>query len=399
MHPADEIRGVKSNRLSNKKIILGVTGSIACVECVRLARELIRHGASVVPVMSPAATKIVNPDALWFATGNKPVVELSGKTEHVFFCGKVKDPVDLLLISPCTSNTISKIAHGIDDTPVTTFATTAIGSNIPVMIVPGMHISMYDHKIIQDNIIKCRKLGITFVGPSFVGNKAKMADIDEIVANVIKKIGRQDLSGKKVLVIGGSTTEKIDEVRVISNISSGKTAVWLTKNAFYRDADVELWYGQSQEPVPDFIKTTRFTCVNDLLKLLKNTNMKKFDIIFVCAAIADYIPKKQKGKIPSEKNKLVLELQKAPKIISKLREYSPKAKLVGFKIEKNTDRLTEKTFDLLKKNHLDFVVGNTVTGFDSEENEIWIIDKKGNSVHKKEKKEHLTDIIIDATLK
>ncbi|GAG15652.1 unnamed protein product, partial [marine sediment metagenome] len=81
MHPADEIRGVKSNRLSNKKIILGVTGSIACVECVRLARELIRHGASVVPVMSPAATKIVNPDALWFATGNIPVVELSGKTE------------------------------------------------------------------------------------------------------------------------------------------------------------------------------------------------------------------------------------------------------------------------------------------------------------------------------
>lgn len=399
MHPADEIRGVKSNRLSNKKIILGVTGSIACVECVRLARELIRHGASVVPVMSPAATKIVNPDALWFATGNRPIVELSGKTEHVFFCGKVKDPVDLLLISPCTSNTISKIAHGIDDTPVTTFAITAIGSNIPVMIVPGMHISMYDHKIIQDNIIKCRKLGITFVGPSFVGNKAKMADIDEIVANVIKKIGRQDLSGKKVLVIGGSTTEKIDDVRVISNISSGKTAVWLTKNAFYRDADIELWYGQSQEPVPDFIKTTRFTCVNDLLKLLKNTNMKKFDIIFVCAAIADYIPKKQKGKIPSEKNKLVLELQKAPKIISKLREYSPKAKLVGFKIEKNTDRLTEKIFDLLKKNHLDFVIGNTTKNLNSEKSEIWIIDKKGNCNHHKGKKEQLTDTIIDTVLK
>ncbi len=399
MHPADEIRGVKSNRLSNKKIILGVTGSIACVECVRLARELIRHGTSVVPVMSPAATKIVNPDALWFATGNIPVVELSGKTEHVFFCGKVKDPVDLLLISPCTSNTISKIAHGIDDTPVTTFATTAIGSNIPVMIVPGMHISMYDHKIIQDNIIKCRKLGIGFVEPSFVGNKAKMADIDEIVAKVIKKIGRQDLSGKKVLVIGGSTTEKIDDVRVISNISSGKTAVWLAKNAFYRNADVELWYGQSQESVPDFIKTTRFTCVNDLLKLLKNTNMKKFDIIFVCAAIADYIPKKQKGKIPSEKNKLVLELQKAPKIISKLREYSPKAKLVGFKMEKNTDRLTEKTFDLLKKNHLDFVIGNTTKNLNSEKSEIWIIDKKGNSVHKKGKKEQLTDTIIDTVLK
>ena len=399
MHPADEIRGVISNRLSNKKIILGVTGSIACVECVRLARELIRHGASVFPVMTRSATKIISPDALWFATGNQPIVELSGKTEHVFFCGKVKDPVDLLLISPCTSNTISKIAHGVDDTSVTTFATTAIGSKIPIIIVPGMHISMYDHKIVQDNIIKCRKLGINFVEPSFVGNKAKMADIDEIVANVIKKIGRQDLSGKKVLVIGGSTAEKIDDVRVISNLSSGKTAVWLAKNAFYRDADVELWYGQSQESVPGFIKTKRFTCVNDLLKMLKDTSMKKFDIIFVCAAIADYIPKKQKGKIPSEKNKLVLEMKKAPKIISKLREQAPKTIIIGFKIEKNTDRLTEKAFDLLKKNHLDFVVGNTDTAFDSEKNEIWIIDKKGNSVHKKGKKEHLTNIIIDTALK
>jgi len=399
MHPADEIRGVKSNRLSNKKIILGVTGSIGCVECVRLARELIRHGASVFPVMTRSATKIISPNALWFATGNPPIVELSGKTEHVFFCGKVKDPADLLLISPCTSNTISKIAHGIDDTSVTTFVTTAIGSKIPVMIVPGMHISMYNHKIVQDNIIKCRKLGITFVEPLFVGNKAKMADIDEIVANVIKKIGRQDLSDKKVLIMGGSTAEKIDDVRVISNLSSGKTAVWLAKNMFYRDADVELWYGQSQEAVPGFIKTIRFTCVNDLLKMLKNTNMKKFDIIFVCAAIADYIPKKHKGKIPSEKNNLVLEMKKAPKIISKLREQAPKTTIIGFKIEKNTGRVTEKAFDLLKKNHLDFVVGNTDTAFDSEENEIWIINKKGDIVHKKDKKEHLTNIIIDTILK
>ena len=278
MHPTDEIRGVKSNKLSNKKIILGVTGSIACVECVRLSRELIRHGAEVFPVMTPAATKIICPDAFWFATGNQPIFEISGKTEHVFFCGKVKDPVDLLLISPCTSNTISKIAHGIDDTPVTTFATTAIGSELPVVVVPAMHVSMYDHKIIQENIKKCKKLGISFVGPSVIGKKAKMADIDEIVANVIKKIGRQDLSGKNVLVIGGSTAEKIDDVRIISNLSSGKTAVWLAKNIFYRDGNVELWYGQSQEPVPDYIKTIKFSCIDDLSKLLKNTDISELEI-------------------------------------------------------------------------------------------------------------------------
>ena len=159
MHPADEIRGSKSKRLSKKRIVLAVTGSIVAVETIKLSRELIRHGAEVFPVMTPSATKIIHPDSLWFATGNKPIIELSGKTEHVSFCGRVKNPADLLLISPCTANTISKIAHGIDDTAVSTFATTAIGSGVPILIVPAMHLSMYDHKIIQENIKKCKKAG------------------------------------------------------------------------------------------------------------------------------------------------------------------------------------------------------------------------------------------------
>ena len=151
MHPSDEIRGVKSIRLSKKRIVLGVTGSIAAVECVRLSRELIRHGAEVFPVMTHSATKIIHPGSLEFATGNGPIIELSGKTEHVSFCGRVEKPVDLLLILPCTANTISKIAHGVDDTSVTTFATTAIGSGIPILVVPAMHLSMYDHKIVQES--------------------------------------------------------------------------------------------------------------------------------------------------------------------------------------------------------------------------------------------------------
>ena len=399
MHPSDEIRGVKSNRLLNKKIILGITGSIASVESVKLSRELIRHGAEVIPVMTTAATKIINPDALWFATGNQPIVELSGKTEHVFYCGKVKDPADLLLISPCTSNTISKIAHGIDDTSVTTFATTAIGSKIPIIIVPAMHVSMYNHTIIQDNIKKLKKININLIEPSIIRNKAKMANIDEIVANVIKETGKHDLKGKNILIIGGSTAEKIDDVRIITNISSGKTAIWLAKNSFLRNGNVELWYGQSNEPIPGYIKTRRFTCTNDLLKLLKNTDMKKFDVIFVCAAIADYAPKKQKGKIPSDKNKIIIEMQKTPKIISKLRKLSPKSKIIGFKIEDNPSKLKRKSTNLLKTNQLDLVVGNTTKGFKKDDNEIWIINKKGKTIHKKGKKENLTNIIIDQTLR
>lgn len=160
MHPADEIRGVKSKRLAKKRIVLGITGSIAAVESVKLSREFIRHGAEIFPVMTHSATKIIHPDSLEFATGNKPIIELTGKTEHVSFCGRVKEPADLFIISPCTANTISKIAHGIDDTAVTTFATTAIGSDIPMLIVPAMHLSMYDHKIVQKNVLKCKEVGV-----------------------------------------------------------------------------------------------------------------------------------------------------------------------------------------------------------------------------------------------
>jgi phosphopantothenoylcysteine decarboxylase/phosphopantothenate--cysteine ligase len=395
MHPADEIRGVKSKKLSKKKIVLGVTGSIAAVETVKLARELIRHGADVIPVMTKASTRIIHPDSLEFATGNKPIIELTGKTEHVLFCGKVKHPVDLLIISPCTANTISKIAYGVDDTPVTTFASTAIGSNIPFIIVPAMHISMYNHKILQENIKKCKKTGISFVEPAIVGNKAKMAETNEIVEFVIKTIGKQDLAKKNILVIGGATAEPIDSIRVLTNRSSGKTAISLANNAYERGANIELWYGYSKEPVPPYIPHKNFETIDDLLKLLQTNNMKKFDIIILCAAIADYLPKKHKGKIPSGKKKLILEMSPAPKIIQKIKTITPKSKIIAFKVEQQKDNLKNKAYDLLKKNKLDFVIGNTVSAFAKDKNEIWIIDKKGKTIHKKGNKEELSNHILN----
>jgi len=396
MHPAEEIRGSKSKTLSEKKIVLGVTGSIAAVECVKLARELIRHGAEVYPVMTHDATKIIHPYVLEFATGNKPVVEITGKTEHVSFCGLIQKPVDMLLISPCTANTISKIAHGIDDTTVTTFATTAIGSGVPILIVPAMHLSMYNHKIIQDNIEKCKKNGIKFVEPVITKYKAKIPSTDEIVAHVIRNIGRRDLENKKILVIGGSTSEPIDDVRVVTNRSSGKTAVSLAKNAFYRGAEVELWYGTSREPIPGYIKTTFFESIEDVLKLIKNKTVKNFDAVIVCAALADYIPAKHKGKITSGQKKLVLEMTPAPRIISKLRSLAPQAKIVGFKVEDNKNKIKTRAFELLKKNDIDLVVANTTSGFEKDVNEIWVINRKRKVTHSSGTKDFLADIILDA---
>jgi phosphopantothenoylcysteine decarboxylase/phosphopantothenate--cysteine ligase len=396
MHPSDEIRGIKSKNLSNKRIVLGVTGSIAAVETIQLSRELIRHGADVYPVMTKAATEIIHPYSLEFATGKKPVIDITGKTEHVSFLGRVKKPADLLLVSPCTANTISKIARGIDDTSVTTYATTAIGSGIPVLIVPAMHLSMYDHKIVQENIEKCKKIGIKFVDPFIEKNKAKMPDIDEIVANVIKNIGRRDLLDKKILVIGGSTAESIDDVRTVVTRSSGKTAVWLAKNSYYRGADVVLWYGWNRKLLPYYIKSERFESIDQLIKMVESKDLSSFDIIIICAALADYTPKKIKGKISSGKDKLVLELTPTPKIISKLRKLAPKSIIVGFKMEENIDKIQEKAFELLKKNNLDLVVANTISAFNRDNNEIWIINKKGNSIHKKGNKENLADHILDA---
>jgi len=395
MHPADEIRGVKSKRLAKKRIVLGITGSIAAVESVKLSRELIRHGAEVFPVMTHSATKIIHPDSLEFATGNKPIIELTGKTEHVSFCGRVKEPADLFIISPCTANTISKIAHGIDDTAVTTFATTAIGSGIPILIVPAMHLSMYDHKIVQKNILKCKKIGIEFIEPSIQGSKAKLADIGEIVANAILETGKRDMEDKRVLIIGGSSAEAIDDVRIISNHSSGKTAISLAKSAFNKAADVELWYGRGRETAPDYIKTVNFESVGNLVELLKTRDINNFDVILICAALSDYIPKKIEGKISSDKKKLVLEMFPAPKIIAMLREKAPASKLVGFKLEENNNELQEKAYSLLKKNNLDFVIANTISGLNDDKNEVWVIDKKGGIIHKTGKKEHLADWILD----
>jgi len=395
MHPADEIRGVKSNKLSNKRIVLGITGSIAAVECVKLSRELIRHGAEVIPVMTHSATKIIHPDSIEFATGNKPIIELSGKAEHVSFCGRVKNPADLLVISPCTANTISKIAHGIDDTTVTTFATTAIGSKIPLLIVPAMHLSMYDHKIVQKNIAECKKNGIKFIDPVIDQNKAKMADIYNIISYIIREIGKNDLAKKKILIIGGATAESIDEIRIITNRSSGKTAVSLAINAFYRGADVELWHGFCRVNIPEYIKTKQFESTNDLIKMIKPEVIKEFDLIINCAAIADYTPKKVKGKIPSGKTTLVLEMKPTTKVIELLRKNAPKSKIIGFKVEENKNNVKSKSIDLLKKNNLDYVIGNTISGFNSKTNEIWIIDKKGKTISKKGSKDNLANDVLD----
>jgi phosphopantothenoylcysteine decarboxylase/phosphopantothenate--cysteine ligase len=376
MHPSKELCCVKSEKLKGKKIVLAVTGSIAAVETVKLCRELIRNGAEIVPVMSGAAQDIIHPYSLEFATGKAPITEITGGVEHVAYCGEVPDRADLLLIAPSTANTISKIACGIDDSPVTTFATTAIGSKIPVMIVPAMHISMYNHPVVIENIEKLKSIGIQFVQPKIEEHKAKIPSTYEIVSSVIRTIGKRDLDEKKILIIGGSTEEPIDEMRIITNRGTGRTGVELSLNAFERGADVDLWMGGCNAAIPSFIDSERFNSVDDLVGRIGEIN---HDIVIMPAAISDYFVEKNDGKIPSNLQDLTLKLSPNPKVIKNIRE-SKNCFLVGFKAEAglSKDELVDRAHSRLQELNLDLIIANDLNDVTLDTNSVYIIDNKKN---------------------
>ena len=353
MHPANRIRGIKGNVLQGKRIVLGVTGSIAAVETVKLARELIRYGGDVYPVMTAAARKIIHPDALFFATGHQPVTELTGAVEHVELCGEESE-TDLLLIAPATANTISKIAAGIDDTPVTTFATTAIGSGIPVLIVPAMHGSMYNHPKVKKNIEALKELGlavdrnrgsehgylnlptlprITITGIRDEEGKAKLLNTEEIVAEVIHLLASRSAMPKRILIIAGATEEPIDDMRVITNRSTGETGFYLAEAAIMLGQNVELWLGRTTAEIPAIVKTrapiNRFETVKSLIEMVRSSG--HYDIIFIPAAISDYTLEKTDGKIPSGKGELTIKLKGTPKVVNGLGDWTDK--LIAFKAE------------------------------------------------------------------
>ena len=356
--------------------MLGVTGSIAAVECVRLARELIRHGADVHAVMSSSASSIVHPNALQFATGHDVVTELDGSMSYLEMCGK-GGKADLLLIAPSTSNTISKIATGIDDTTVTTYAVNALGTGIPILVAPAAHETMMKNPLVVANVRRLRDLGVKFIDPKWEEDKAKMADLEAIVARTVRLLGPRDLEGKRVLVIAGATAEPIDDVRVVTNRSTGATGLELAKAAYERGADLEVWLGRHEAIVPPWIEAKRFDTTADLAKLAAGVEA---DICVVPAAISDFAPRKTAGKISSRKGPVSLELEPTPKILTTLRKHTKDA-LVGFKAEAGVRpaELKEKALALLKEADLDFVVANDVGKVKGAYTAIVIYDRKGRS--------------------
>ena len=367
MHPSQEIYCEKSKRLRGKTIVMGITGSIAATECFATIRELIRHGADVYPVLTEAAAKLVAPDALEFASGHAPVTELTGKTEHVSMVGNSLS-ADLFLIYPATANTVSKIACGIDDTTVTSMATVALGSGIPVAIAPAMHESMYRNPAVSENIEKLKSWGIQFIGPRTDGIRAKVASRDEVVAWTFRMLSRNYLSGKRILVIGGRSEEPIDSMRIITNRSTGMMAAALAERAFDRGADVDLWMGGCSAQLPDYIPMRRFATVSDLISMVDDID---HDVVLVPAALADFTPESiAKGKISSDDG-FELNLNPVPKVLPLIR--SKCDTVVGFKAESglSAEDLIARARSRLEMYDLAAVVAN----------DIDVVGMKSSSAH------------------
>jgi phosphopantothenoylcysteine decarboxylase / phosphopantothenate---cysteine ligase len=392
--PSD-ISGTVSETLSGKRIVVGVTGSIAAVRVVDLIRDLIRRGAEVHCVMSSAAQQILHPYALEYASSHPAVLEITGRVEHVEFCG-VGGKADLLLIAPATANTIGKMACGIDDTPVTTFATTAIGSGKPVMVVPAMHEAMYRHPAVLKNLQALRKMGVTVIDPRIEEGKAKIQDNSRVALEVEKLLGPGDLQGKKILITSGSNAERVDDIRILTNRASGKTGIALALEAYRRGAEVTI---VSRFPQNLPLREIYAESAQEMLDYVLTEVARGCDALISAAAVADYTLDAQPGKIKSGQE-LGLRLFPTKKIIKTVRTAYPDLKIVGFKAETNIseDELLQRATESMRASDLDLVVANDVGegGMGTEENRIVIIDRMGRKTRVEGKKNLIARKIIDS---
>ena len=344
-HPSKDIMETEGTILRGKTICLCLTGSVAIISAPIIARELMRKGAEVIAVMTKSATELLSPSLIHWATGNQVISNLSGAVEHIYLAGerpKMVGRADLILVCPATANTISKIACGIDDTPVTTVVTTAFGSGIPIIVVPAMHESMFRHDILIENIKKLRKYGVEILGPRISEGKAKIARIDDIIDRVIDLlVAKKDLHSMKILVTSGPTREPIDTVRFVSNRSSGKQGIEIAKECSARGADVLLINGKSIISPPDYLNVIDVTTTQDFINIVKKElTENKYDIFICAAAISDYSPKEYiKGKISSDDvEELQINMALTPKIINEARKVDNNVFIVAFKAESNISK-------------------------------------------------------------
>ncbi len=357
--------------LDGVHVALGVCGSIAAVKTVELAHELRRQGAEVRAVTTSAAEGIIHPWALEFATENPVVTEITGRVEHVDLCG-VDGWADVLLIAPGTANTVGKIAAAIDDTPVTTCATTALGADLPVVVVPAMHQPMYEHPGVLESIERIESWGVAFVEPRIEEGKAKIATERRVVTELARATGDDPLAGASVVVTSGATTESVDPIRTLSNRASGRTGRAVARACYARGAEVVLVHDG-----PDLSWAT-VEQVESAAEMLEATlaHADEADALVSAAAISDYTVETAPEKLRSGHEELSLSLRPTPKLLDTVRAEHPDLPMVGFKAETDGDdaAIHERARHVQERVDLAFVVGNDASVMGESNTRALLVD-------------------------
>ena len=396
-HPSLDIVNSHGVELSGKKIVLCIAGSVAAYKAIELARLLMRHGADVKCVTSNAVTKLVQPEYFKWATGNEVITKLTGELEHIRLADYNQS--DLVIVYPATANTLGKLANGIDDTPVSTVLTVGFGSKIPILMCLAMHASMYDNSAVKKNI-NFLKNKIEFLSPQMIEGKAKSPEPEDVLEYVLKKFGFSSvLNKKKVLMTAGPTIEYIDPVRVITNLSSGKTGSLLASELISAGAKVTLVYGPANEEPPKGAKIINVTTGKEMFDATKKELKKKYDIVIMAAAASDYTPKKtSKSKIKSDKESLEIRLKKAPKIIDQVKKLQKNTLLIGFKAETNLTKntLIKSAQKKRKDSGADVIIANDIGKKYQKNpnyNQVFFVDDKKTTTSGWKKKEKVVKFI------
>ncbi|ROL56993.1 bifunctional phosphopantothenoylcysteine decarboxylase/phosphopantothenate--cysteine ligase CoaBC [Bacteroidetes/Chlorobi group bacterium Naka2016] len=396
------------NVFEGKKIILGITGSIAAYKSLLLIRELVRRGAIVYPVLTPTALHFVTPITVSNLARNEVIVDMFDseiQRKGAWHIDLVHQ-CDLMIIAPATASTIGKIANGICDNALATLAT-ALPKGIPLLVAPAMDSSMYENPTTQRNIEILKNDGVFIIPPSYgelssgLFGEGRLPEIPALMDYIetylyFKEIGlgkaneiRQRISNKKVLITAGPTYEKIDDVRFISNFSSGKMGFALAKQCQILGAQVKLISGPTHIELHHNIEMTKVTSAKEMFDEVAK-HYSDVDIVFMASAVADFTPIEPfSGKFKKERaESLEIKLRRTVDILGFLGKEKKNQLLVGFALEDTANGLTNAWRKLIQKN-CDMIVLNyfdkeksgfggnfntmTLLGFASE-NELFIED-------------------------
>lgn len=316
---------VRGSSLSGRRVLLGVTGGIAAVDTVRLARELRRHGAEVSVIMTPSAQEIITPMAVRWASQGEVITDWDGDLSAL-------SGFDAVLVTPATRNLIASFIHGLMNGPLLMALSAARGRGCPIMMVPSMHNDLANDPVTEDLVLQCAKQGIKVLWGAEEEGKRKTPNHEEIVARLGNLVNS---NGTSVVVTLGATRSAIDDVRYVQNTSSGKTGYLIADDLYRHGMDVTCVSGVTTVSKPDWLPLD-IKCPepDQMLEELKALAKDRIDVWIHAAAVLDYIiPEPVEGKIASLQGDLNIQMKEGAKHISELKDLCEGATRIGFKLE------------------------------------------------------------------